>query len=149
MTYRNPDLLALARLAPCCMSCGKRNEGDVVAAHANWHEYGKGAGLKANDWAVAFLCGPEHAEIDQGARMGLPERKALWLDAHRKTIAWLFEAGHLVVAPEAVRPADEQPKPRPVKRIRKGRKLQSNPKIQAGPPLKGRNDLRRRQDRQP
>lgn len=41
MMFRSPKLLAMAKEAPVCFGCGKANDGDVVAAHANWSEYGK------------------------------------------------------------------------------------------------------------
>lgn len=128
MTYRNRDLLDLARLAPCCMSCGKANEGDVVAAHANSQVYGKGAGLKAADWAVAYVCGDCHHAIDQSSKLDEESRAALWLRAHVKTQDWLFSEGHLVVAEEARRP--EQP-PKLRARVKKSRPIRSNPKIQS------------------
>lgn len=123
MTYRNPDLLALARLAPHCMSCDEPNVGDVVAAHSNQSRDGKGGALKAHDYRVAYCCFECHGVIDQGS---LPRevRVGLWEAAHRKTIGWLFESGRLVVADEARQP--ERP-PKARRTVRKGRKLPSRP----------------------
>lgn len=96
MTYRSRKLLDSARDCPRCMGCGKHNEGDVVMAHANWHEYGKGGALKAHDWAVAALCTMQcHAYVDSG-KGSKEERKDFWLRAHIKTMAWLFESGKVV-----------------------------------------------------
>lgn len=97
MIYRNPSLLKLARLAPHCMACQRRNDGTVVAAHSNQLRDGKGRGLKAHDYRIAFLDQGCHYEIDQGSKMSREERVAAWEDAHRRTIAWLFESGHLSV----------------------------------------------------
>lgn len=99
MIYRNPKLLRLARHAPHCMNprCHSRNTGGVVSAHSNQLRDGKGRGLKAHDFRVAWLCPVCHFAIDQGARMTREERVELWEDAHRATIGWLFENGYLVV----------------------------------------------------
>jgi hypothetical protein len=43
------------------------------------------------------LCGTHHAELDQGYAMTRFERVQMWEDAHRKTIAWLFENGHIEI----------------------------------------------------
>lgn len=100
VSYRNPELLRLAKAAPHCMGCGRRNDGSVVAAHSNSARDGKGRGLKAADYRIAFLCThPCHYEIDQGSRMSREERVEFWENAHRATIGWLFESGHLKVVP--------------------------------------------------
>jgi len=97
MIYRNPKILALAKECPVCMDCGKRNDGTLVAAHSNQSRDGKGMGIKAHDYRVAFICHDCHAEIDQGNKFTKAERVAAWEAAHRKTIGWLFEAGYLEV----------------------------------------------------
>src|SRR5690242_10965213 len=104
MTYRNPALLNLARLAPRCMCCDRPNDGTVVAAHSNQARDGKGLGLKASDAAVALACATCHAFIDQGVSPSggvhpLGTREALWEKGHRATMRWLIESGHLVVRP--------------------------------------------------
>jgi len=98
MIYRNQKLLRLAREAPHCMRCLRSNDGTIVAAHSNQLRDGKGRGLKASDYRIAFLDMKCHAEIDQGSRMSREERVTAWEDAHRETIGWLFESGHLAVA---------------------------------------------------
>jgi len=92
--FRSKKLLMSAKDVPSCMGCGADNVGNVVAAHANWSEYGKGMGLKAHDWAIAFLCESCHYGIDAG-EMGRDEKKSSWAAAHAKTLEWLFETGRL------------------------------------------------------
>jgi hypothetical protein len=91
--YRNRKLLEILRQSPCQI-CG-RSDGTVVAAHSNQLRDGKGRGLKANDYRVAALCYGCHAEIDQGKSLSKVERVEAWEEAHRKTVGWLFETGHL------------------------------------------------------
>ena len=91
--FRSKKLLDSFRYAPICFSCGKFNDGTVVAAHANSHEYGKGMGLKAHDWAVAGLCNSCHQEIDQGSKLSGEEREAKWHAAWLATLEYLFMAG--------------------------------------------------------
>ena len=79
------------------MACGSPNDGTVVAAHSNQSRDGKGRGLKAADYRIAFLDFRCHSDIDQGAAMSREERITAWEDAHRATIGWLFENGHLEV----------------------------------------------------
>lgn len=125
MVYRNHELLALARLAPHCMGCGKRNQGDVVPAHSNQGRDGKGTSIKASDAAVAFLCTiPCHVFVDQG-KGPIEERTELWERGHRATMRWLIESGHLVVS--VIPQPPPAPKPKPKKAMPKGRKLQSAP----------------------
>lgn len=110
--YRNHILLGLARLAPCCMSCSKESVGDVVAAHSNRSADGKGLGIKASDAAVAFVCSyPCHHEIDQGKKSA-EERQAMWEKAHRATMIWLIESGHLVASVTPQHPPAPPPKPK-------------------------------------
>lgn len=87
MIYRNPKLLRAAAEAPHCFGCGRYNDGSVVAAHSNRQADGKGMGIKAHDYRIAYLCGGCHYEVDQKSN------KALWEEAHRKSIGWLFESG--------------------------------------------------------
>lgn len=96
MAYRNRKLLDLANGAPC-MSCGAQ-DGTIVAAHANWSDFGKGMSHKASDAAVAFMCFCCHAEIDQGSRLTKVERRGKWVEAALKTWIWLIETGKVVIA---------------------------------------------------
>lgn len=98
MTYRNKKLLDYAREAPSCFACRATNVGQVVAAHSNQLRDGKGRGLKAADYRIAYLCHICHSEIDQGMKLSRAERVEMWEDAHRNSIGWLF-------ATERVKPA--------------------------------------------
>ncbi len=69
----------------------------MVAAHSNQQRDGKGMGIKAHDYRIAALCYTCHADMDQGKRLNKEDKKQLWDEAHRKTIGWLFERGHLTV----------------------------------------------------
>lgn len=91
--YRNKQLLEIVRRFPC-QSCGI-SDGTVVAAHSNQLRDGKGKGIKAHDYRIASLCFKCHSELDQGTKMSKSERVEFWEDAHRKTIALLFEQGLL------------------------------------------------------
>jgi len=93
LIYRNKNLLELVRQCPC-QQCGIE-DGTVVAAHSNQLRDGKGRGLKAHDYRIAALCFRCHSELDQGTKMSKAERVESWEEAHRGTIGWLFENGHL------------------------------------------------------
>jgi Fe-S oxidoreductase len=66
-----------------------------VAAHSNQLRDGKGRGIKAHDYRVAALCYSCHMNLDQGKSLDKAERVEIWEEAHRKTIAWLFENNHI------------------------------------------------------
>lgn len=72
-----------------CQSCGAYPS---QAAHSNWGG-GKGRGIKADDNLVAALCLKCHWEMDQGNKLSKEERKAKWLDAHKRTVATMQERG--------------------------------------------------------
>jgi hypothetical protein len=93
MIYRNKKLLELVRQCPC-QTCGTQ-DGTVVAAHSNQLRDGKGRGIKAHDYRIAALCYRCHMELDQGTKMTKAERTESWDEAHRGTIGWLFENGHI------------------------------------------------------
>lgn len=93
--YRNKKLLETVREAPC-MHCGSQ-DGSVVAAHSNSLSDGKGKGIKAHDFKIAALCFRCHYDLDQGSKMTKQERRDMWLNAHIKTIGWLFENDKLEV----------------------------------------------------
>ena len=95
MIYRNKKLLEILRQSPC-QNCGNQ-DGTVCAAHSNQLRDGKGRGMKAHDYRIAALCYRCHMELDQGTKMTKEERVESWEEAHRKTIGWLFENGHIVV----------------------------------------------------
>jgi hypothetical protein len=93
MIYRNKKLLELVRQSPC-QTCGNQ-DGTVVAAHSNQLRDGKGRGMKAHDYRIAALCYSCHMELDQGKSLDKAERVEIWEEAHRKTIAWLFENNYI------------------------------------------------------
>lgn len=97
MMYRNKKLLGLANEVDVCMGCGVFNNDNVVAAHSNQLRDGKGRGIKSHDFRVAFLCNTCHFDLDQGTKLSREERIALWEEAHRKTIAWLFLNDHIKI----------------------------------------------------
>ena len=92
--YRNAKLLKLAKFSPC-QNCGIEND-TVVAAHSNQLRDGKGKGIKANDYRIAYLCYNCHTTVDQG-KLDKALKTEIWEEAHRKTIAWLFLNDHLDV----------------------------------------------------
>ena len=93
--YRNKRLLELVRESPCQM-CGAK-DGTVVAAHSNQLRDGKGKSLKAHDYRIAALCSICHHQIDQGFLFDRKERIDKWEQAHRDTIAWLFDNNHIKI----------------------------------------------------
>jgi hypothetical protein len=95
LTYRNQKLLEVVRNSPC-QACGTQ-DGTVVAAHSNQLRDGKGRSLKAHDYRIAALCYRCHSNVDQGYQMSKEEKREMWEEAHRKTIGWLFENGHIKV----------------------------------------------------
>ena len=95
IAYRNPQLLKLAKDAPCAICC---SYGTTVSAHSNLLEHGKGMGRKADDCYIAFLCHPCHAKLDQG--QGTYDAKKLkWFEAMAKTYHWLMTKGYLIINP--------------------------------------------------
>lgn len=66
--YRNQALLDLAKGEDCLIRVPRYCQGGTdttVACHSNRLRDGKGKGIKAHDWAIAFGCGPCHWFIDQ------------------------------------------------------------------------------------
>ena len=95
VNYRNPKLLKLANGAPC-MRCSVQ-DGTVVAAHSNQLRDGKGTGIKAHDFRVAWLCMTCHHLIDNDKTLDKHDRITALEEAHRKTIGWLFTNNYLGV----------------------------------------------------
>lgn len=93
--YRNDKLLKLAQRSPCQI-CGIE-DGTIVGAHSNQLRDGKGKGIKAHDYRIAYLCHHCHSELDQGTELTKQQRIYVWDEAHRKTIGWLFENGYIDV----------------------------------------------------
>lgn len=97
MNYRNKKLLELANEIGYCTSCGvKSNSGDIVSAHSNQIRDGKGTGIKAHDFRIAYLCFRCHNSIDQSSD-SYEVKINRFEEAHRKTIEWLFLSNHLKV----------------------------------------------------
>lgn len=136
MTFRSPQLLALARLAPHCFRCFAPNVGQVVAAHSNQQRDGKGTGIKADDFRVAWLCDACHREIDQG-QGDRDWKRDVWEEAHRSTIGWLFRNGFLTVNAEPVEHVN--PPKRPSKKIRSAKEIPSRPMQSSGRKLESRS----------
>ena len=95
MNYRSQYLLERVRES-ACQHCGTR-DGTIVAAHSNQLRDGKGKSIKAHDYRIAALCFKCHYNLDQGNTLTKEERREMWEEAHRKTIGWLFDEGHLTV----------------------------------------------------
>lgn len=93
--WRNKRLLEIVRESPC-QHCGVQ-DGTVVAAHSNQLRDGKGKAIKAHDYRIAALCYRCHTELDQGKNLSKLERIEMWEQAHRNTIAWLFESEKISV----------------------------------------------------
>ena len=93
--YRNKKLLELVRQSPC-QNCGIEN-GTIVAAHSNQLRDGKGKSIKAHDFRIAALCHRCHHDVDASASMSRAEKLAVWEEAHRKTIGWLFLNDHMEI----------------------------------------------------
>lgn len=100
-------LRAAARQYPCVL-CGK--EGATVAAHCNdlnlfprsfgWL-VGKGIGTKADDFLIAYLCGDPggcHDLVDgRAGKLSKAEKRALWDEAYKRTVALWFVEGLIEV----------------------------------------------------
>ena len=95
MVYRNKKLLEILRQSPC-QACG-REDGTVIAAHANLLRLGKGRGIKCPDFYTAALCFSCHYELDQGKNLSKIQREEMWIEAYLKTIAWLFDNNHIEI----------------------------------------------------
>lgn len=93
--YKNKKLLEVIREAPICFSCGKHNDGTVVAAHSNQGVHGKGRSLKSDDCYVAALCYSCHSDLDQGKALTREQRVALWNEACVLTYGWLMKNDYL------------------------------------------------------
>ena len=91
-TYvRSKQLMEAYRAIPC-QHCG-RDDGTVCGAHSNWAEHGKGKSIKASDVYCASLCSRCHSSIDQGYHLTELERRAIWTQAHIKTVDLLKKMG--------------------------------------------------------
>lgn len=94
--FRSPKLLQAARGQECKVEIPTICNGDpatVVAAHANWQEYGKGGALKANDCFIAWACSACHAAIDEGNKLNYEEKRHYWQRGFERTVLAMFENG--------------------------------------------------------
>lgn len=98
--FRSPKLLQSARGQDCTVMipgvCNGNSE-TVVAAHANWQEYGKGGALKAHDIFHARACSACHSELDQGKNLDYDEKKFFWQRGFERTLLALCLEKVLVV----------------------------------------------------
>lgn len=92
MSFRSQKLLDAAEYEPCAI-CGAK--GTTVAAHANSVALGKGTGIKAPDYYVAYVCQYHHDMIDGREHLSPPyaTRQELWQWAYIKTVAEWFNSG--------------------------------------------------------
>ena len=98
--FRSDKLRRLAHEAPCCMNaeCRKPNEGDIVLAHPNGLDFGKGMGQKADD-LPAYACHACHDLIDGRAGiLSRDQRRALWNRIAVESMRWLLKNHLLEVA---------------------------------------------------
>lgn len=91
--FRSNKILKAANECPYCLSCGSPNHGgNIIAAHSNQLRDGKGKGIKAHDFRVAYVCDVCHRQIDEG-NLSKEEKIERWEEAHRNTIGYLFLSG--------------------------------------------------------
>lgn len=93
MIYRNKKILQAAKDAPICFSCGRSNDGTIVACHSNSQKDGKGMGIKASDQKIAYMCNDCHICVDRSMKLSRSEKREKWMEAHVASMAWLFESG--------------------------------------------------------
>lgn len=99
--YRNKTLLNLAQNSPC-QFCGVDDK-TVVACHYQGlysNKVGKGAGLKPDDTAIAYMCFDCHGLYDdkiKEANFHAAERAAMFAVACANTWKWLIESGYIQI----------------------------------------------------
>lgn len=79
--WHEPKYLAACRGAACFLQLAGICQGaceTVVPCHANWSEYGKGAGIKAKDIFTVPGCFHCHRELDQGFSLTREQKRAAW-----------------------------------------------------------------------
>ena len=79
---RDAKRLAAVRKLPC-IRCG--NPPPSEACHANWAEFGKSMGRKADDEYTIPLCHSCHCDFDQYKTMGREESKEWFAKMLEKT----------------------------------------------------------------
>ena len=97
MNYRDRDLLNLCYEFDCLLNIeGVCTGGTGEPCHANWPEFGKGAGMKAHDCYAVPGCRACHMELDQGSRLTKDERKHIWMRAFLRYLPMLWLRGLLM-----------------------------------------------------
>lgn len=100
---RNPHLLALSRGASCTLFApfvGVHDHSTVVAAHANWKEYGKAKGYKAHDFFSVSACHTCHTWLDQEGGSKDQKKMAFEVAMVRQILVWQSLAEQITVKPE-------------------------------------------------
>jgi hypothetical protein len=91
MQYRSPKLLKSAQ-GQRCQYCDSL--GTTVSCHANRVALGKGTGIKAPDFYVAWLCQECHSLYDgRTGRLTKDECDELWTRAYLRTVREWFLQG--------------------------------------------------------
>lgn len=109
MSYRNRNLLDLARGQPCMagiIDICNHDPATTVSAHSNQARHGHAGALKADDCFIAWLCSSCHAELDQG-RMRRKLKAEYWDRAFEATLLSMWEQGLISVR-------GKQPKDQPI-----------------------------------
>lgn len=100
---RNPRLLALSNGASCTLFApfvGVHDHSTVVAAHANWKEYGKAKGYKAHDFFSVSACHTCHTWLDQEGGSKDQKKMAFEVAMVRQILVWQSLAEQITVKPE-------------------------------------------------
>lgn len=122
MRFRCPELLDLARGAPCLVGIPGVCNADpatTVAAHSPMIEHGHGMGQKSDDCFVAFACSACHDVIDgraKASQFSVAQRRHFWRVGFEATVRFLWGLGLVGVirrAPPASRSS------RPLRRARR------------------------------
>lgn len=98
MTYRNRQLLDLARELPCTIELPGCVRENTVPSHSNRQKHGKGMSEKAADVYFAASCPHCHFEIDHGKTLSREERQEAWQRGFERTILLLWERRLVVVS---------------------------------------------------
>jgi ribosomal protein S27AE len=93
--YENEPYLALAKGMPC-VACGA-DDGTIVAAHSNLQEHGRGSFRRADDYAVMWLCGRCHYDLDYGTTMNREEKYEFTLRMIVRSFGLAMERGRIAV----------------------------------------------------
>lgn len=93
-----PKLRKSAKNAPYCFSCFRVNYGgNLVLAHDNSLDSGRGASFKSPDYLGAIVCadpGGCHDQIDgRSGGLAKEEKREMHQRAHKLTLKWWFETG--------------------------------------------------------